>query len=121
MARDEQLLQVVEVGSLAVGSAMIAFPHTVVKLSGLSEEDGAPMFLRSIGMWATGFGALLQYAESEDERDRLLMAGAAIASGSVADGVIQAARKKTTWRAAFTQMVIAGSLAGVACAYLTSD
>lgn len=121
MARDENLLTVVEVGSLALGASMIAMPSAVAQASGLPANDAAaPMYLRTIGFWLTGFGALLQWVEDDEERDRLLMAGAAIGSASVVEGFISAAKKRTTWRAAFTQMVLAGTLAGCACAYLTS-
>jgi hypothetical protein len=115
----ERLLQVVETGTLAMGSAGVAFPRLSARLGGADPNlPGITPSARALGFWLTAYGALLQYVETEEERDRLLLAGAALGSAYCVNTLAAAARKQITWRGALTHLVMVGTMAGAACAYL---
>jgi len=114
-------LAAVEIGTLAVGTSMIAFPRLQARLGGIDPDAGATTDLvRGLGFWLTTYGVLLQHVEREDERERLLMAGAAVGSAFCLNSLAGAARKKTTWRGALTDVAMVGTMVGFACAYLSS-
>lgn len=114
-------LAAVEIGTLATGAAMVAFPGLEARLGGLDPQDGATVpLVRLAGFWLTAYGALLQYAETESERERLLYAGVAVGSASCLNALVAAGRKRSTWRGALTNVAMVGTMVGFACAYLTS-
>jgi hypothetical protein len=58
--------------------------------------------------------------DDEDERERLLMAGAAVGSAFCLNSLVAAGRKKMTWRGALTNLAMVGTMVGFACAYLSN-
>ncbi len=118
VSRDD-LLATVEIGSLAMGSAAVAFPRISARIAGADPDVGVTIpATRALGFWLTGFGALLQFAESEDERERLLMAGAAVGSAYCVNSLAAAARKRVTWRGALTHLAVVGTITAASCRYL---
>lgn len=114
-------LAAVEIGTLAVGTSMIAFPGPSARLNGADPDAGATTALvRGIGFWLTAYGVLLQHVEREDERERLLMAGAAVGSAFCVNNLVAAGRKRITWRGALTNVAMVGTMVGFGCAYLTT-
>ena len=112
-------LAAVEIGTLAMGTSMIAFPRVNAHIYGVDPDAGATSALiRDIGIWTTAYGVLLQHVEREDERERLLMAGAAVGSAFCLNNLVTAGRKKMTWRGALTSVAFVGTVVGFACAYL---
>jgi hypothetical protein len=115
----ERLLQIVESGTLAMGSAAVAFPRLSARLGGADPDlAGITPATRALGFWLTAYGALLQYVESEEERDRLLVAGAALGSAYCLNTLVAASRRQIRWRGALTHLVLVGGMAGAAAAYL---
>jgi hypothetical protein len=118
-AKDD-LLATVEIGSLAIGSAAVAFPRLSARIAGADPDAGAnTATARALGFWSTAYGALLQFADSEDERERLLMAGAAVGSAYCVNMLAAAARKRVTWRGALTHVASVGVITAAACLYLS--
>ena len=112
-------LAAVEIGTLAMGTSMVAFPRLNARIYGVDPDAGATAdLIRGSGFWLTAYGVLLQHVEREDERERLLMAGAAIGSAYCISYLAAASRKRMTWRGALTGIAGVGTLVGFACAYL---
>lgn len=122
MGRNSDLLKTTEIGTLALGATLVAVPRAFAKAAGFDagEHKSAPELLRELGFWVTASGALLQYMDDDDERDRLLMACSAVGSASIVSGLVAAARGRVPWRAALLQTALVGTLVGVTCAYLDS-
>lgn len=117
----EQLLESVQVATLAMGSAAIAFPRLSARVGGVDPDEGATIeSTRALGFWLTTYGALLQFVETDGERDRLLMAGAACGSAYCVNTLAGAARGRISWRGALTHLTIVGALAAAASLYLAS-
>lgn len=109
----------VEVGSLAMGSAAVAFPRVSARVGGADPDAGAnTSSARALGFWLTAYGALLQFADGEDERERLLMTGAAVGSAYCLNTIVSAARRRITWRGALTHLALVGTMTAAACLYL---
>jgi hypothetical protein len=118
----EDLLNTVEIGTLAMGSMAVAFPRLSARLGGADPDAGAnTSSTRALGFWLTTYGALLQFAESDSERDRLLMAGAACGSAYCVNSVVAAGQKRITWRGALTHVAMVGTMVAAGCLYLTTD
>ncbi|HET7406714.1 MAG TPA: hypothetical protein VFJ21_06205 [Mycobacteriales bacterium] len=114
-------LAAVEIGTLAMGTSMIAFPRLQAHLDGVDPNAGATTdLIRGLGFWLTTYGVLLQHVDDEDERERLLMAGAAVGSAFCLNSLVAAGRKKMTWRGALTNLAMVGTMVGFACAYLSN-
>jgi hypothetical protein len=114
------LLTTVEVGTLAMGAAAVAFPRLSARIGGADPDAGANTdSTRALGFWLTTYGALLQFAETDDERDRLLLAGAACGSAYCVNSVASAGRGRISWRGALTHLAMVGTMAAAACLYLT--
>lgn len=117
----DQLLETVQVGTLAMGSAAVAFPRLSARIAGVDPDEGANLeSTRALGFWLTTYGALLQFVESDDERDRLLMAGAACGSAYCLNTLSGAARGRISWRGALTHLSIVGAMAAASSLYLAS-
>ncbi len=117
----QDTLAAAEIGTLAVGSLALTFPRVAARLAGADPDAGATTSLvRTVGMWTTAHGALLQFVDSEAERERLMMAGAAVGSGYCVSTLAAASRGRITWRGALTMTAVVGTVTGFACAYLAS-
>lgn len=116
----QQLLDGVEIGTLTMGSTAVAFPRLSARVAGVAPDEGANLdSTRALGFWLTAYGALLQYVETEAERERLLMAGAALGAAYCVNVLNGASRHRISWRGAFTHVAIVGSMVAAACLYLT--
>lgn len=113
-------LATVEIGSLAMGSAAVAFPRLSARLGGADPDAGAnTATTRALGMWLTAYGALLQFADREQERERLLLAGAAVGSAYCVNVMVAAGHKRVSWRGALTHVAMVSTMVAAGCLYLS--
>lgn len=115
----QDTLTAVEVAFLSVGSTALTFPRVASRMLGADPDAGATtMLVRTMAARDIAIGALLLHVDSEDERERMLTAAAALMAFDSVACLVAAAKRKISWRGALMGFALGGTVAGFACAYL---
>lgn len=103
----------VEIGSLALGSLATVLPGVSARLFGTDPVETRPL-ARLLGIRSVALGAVLIYADDDDEVERLLLATAAVASADCLNSILAAAQGRVKWYGPFVHLLTSGTIAGFA-------